>query len=255
VRIARFEHQGRVCFGSVKDQAVTALEGSLFDKPRETAAIFPLAAVRLLCPVSPSKIVCVGQNYLGHIQELGVPVPREPVIFFKPPSCLIGPGAAVVYPAGAKRVDYEGELAAVIGRTMTKAPEAEALKYVLGYACFNDVTERALVKKDPLLLSLAKGFDTFGPCGPFVVTGVDPGNLEIKTYLNGRVVQEDNTRNCVFSLERILHYVSARMTLNPGDVVITGTPKGIAPMKPGDLVEVEIEGLGRLRNPVRTSVG
>ena len=253
--IARYEYEGRNFFGSVKDKKVVELSGAIFDQPKETGQSLPLDRVRLLYPVEPSKIVCVGQNYRGHIAELGVPIPKEPVVFLKPPSCLIGPGENIVWPAGAQRVDYEGELAVVIGRTISRAAPEEALAGILGCSCFNDVTERAMVGRDPFLLSLAKGFDTFGCFGPWVVTGLDPDRLEIKTRLNGKVMQSDNTANCVFSVGEVLSFITRYITLVPGDVVITGTPKGIAPMKPGDTVEVEIEGIGRLGNPVAGEAG
>jgi 2-keto-4-pentenoate hydratase/2-oxohepta-3-ene-1,7-dioic acid hydratase in catechol pathway len=236
--------------GIVKGEDIEVLEGSMLGDFQETGTRIPLAGVKLLPPVTPTKIVCVGQNYLEHIAELGVPVPKEPLLFLKPPSCLIGQEDAIVYPRSAERVDFEGELAIVIKDEMKDVPEADVMKHVFGCSCFNDVTERALVGGDAFLLALSKGFDTFGPFGPFVVTGLDPNRLEIKTYLNGEVLQHDNTKNCVFSAEKILSFACERITLCPGDVVITGTPKGIAPMKPGDVVEVEIEGIGKLRNTI-----
>jgi 2-keto-4-pentenoate hydratase/2-oxohepta-3-ene-1,7-dioic acid hydratase in catechol pathway len=150
-------------------------------------------------------------------------------------------------------VDYEGEMAVIIKDEMKNVPEEEALRYVLGCSCLNDVTERALVVEDPLMLSISKGMDTFGPCGPYVVTGLDPNNLSVTTYLNGEIVQQDHTSDFVFSVQYLLHYISRFITLYPGDIVSTGTPKGISPMKPGDVVEVEVEGVGRLRNSVIAS--
>ena len=251
MKFARFEYDGKIDTGLVDGERVRVIEGSLFGRYEETGTHHSLEEVTLLPPVLPTKVVCVGQNYLEHIEELGVPVPKEPVVFLKPPSCLIGSGDAIVYPRSAQRVDYEGELAVVIKDTMKNVEESGAMDYVLGYSCFNDVTERALVSQDVVLLTLAKGFDTFGPFGPYLVTDLDPNNLELQTYLNNTVMQHDNTRNCVFSVQKILSFVSERITLCPGDVVITGTPKGIAPMSPGDTVEVEIEGIGRLKNVVK----
>lgn len=253
--IARCEHNGRVFHGSIKDDRIVELSGSIFDQPQETGQSLALDQVRLLYPIEPSKIVCVGQNYRGHIAELGVPIPKEPVVFLKPPSCLIGPNEGIIWPTGMERVDYEGELAVVIGRTISRAAPEEALAGVLGCSCFNDVTERAMVGRDPFLLSLAKGFDTFGCFGPWLVTGLAPDHLAIETRLNGEVMQSDNTENCVFSVGDVLSFISRYITLNPGDVVITGTPKGIAPMKPGDVVEVEVEGVGRLTNSVVGDTG
>jgi 2-keto-4-pentenoate hydratase/2-oxohepta-3-ene-1,7-dioic acid hydratase in catechol pathway len=180
-----------------------------------------------------------------------VPVPKEPIIFLKPPSCLIGHEHPIIYPQAAKRVDFEGELALVIKHRMKNVNEIDTLNYVLGYSCFNDVTERNMVGNNPHLLSLSKGFDTFGPFGPYIVTDLDPNHLMLKTYLNGELKQQDNTKNCVFSIQQVLSYISRYMTLLPGDIVSTGTPRGIAPMKPGDTVEVEIENIGSLRNIVQ----
>lgn len=248
MKIARFRHDNRINFGLVEDQHLRIIAGDIFGEFKPTDDLVEISDVTLLTPVNPSKVVCVGQNYREHIQELGLPVPKEPVIFLKPPSCLIASGDRIVYPASATRVDYEGELAIVVKSRMTRVAEDQVLNYVFGYSCFNDVTERTLASKDPFLLTLSKGFDTFGPFGPYLVTGVDPDNLELKTYLNDRIMQQDNTKNCVFNARKILSFISRHFTLFPGDVVITGTPKGIAPMAVGDVVEVEIEGFGRLSN-------
>jgi 2-keto-4-pentenoate hydratase/2-oxohepta-3-ene-1,7-dioic acid hydratase in catechol pathway len=251
MKLARFEHNGNVHQGMVEAEELRVIEGSFWNQFEVTQETYPGSEVRFLPPALPSKIVCVGQNYLEHIEELGVPVPGKPVIFFKPPSCLIGHEHPIIYPRQAKRVDYEGELAIVVKREMKNVNEAEALNYVLGYGCFNDVTERNMVESSPFLLDLAKGIDTFGACGPYIVTDLDPNRLELKTFLNGELKQHDNTRNCVFSIQRILSYISSYITLFPGDIVTSGTPKGIAPMQPGDTVEVEIEGIGCLRNSVQ----
>jgi len=253
MKFARFEHNGKVYLGMVKEEMIFALDGSLFDRYEETGVHYPLSDVKLLPPVIPTKIVCIGQNYREHIKELGAKVPEKPHYFLKPPSSLIGHEDAIVYPRSAERVDYEGEMAVVIKDRIKDIPEDEALEHILGCSCFNDVTERSFVAKDLLLLTLAKGFDTFSCFGPYLTTGLDPDNLEVRTYLNGKLMQCDNTKNCVFNVRYILHYLSQCLTLYPGDIVITGTPKGIAPMKPGDVVEVEIEGIGRLRNTVKAA--
>lgn len=252
MKFARFEYKGDVSLGMVKEEEVVVLDGSLFDTYRETAVHCRLANVKVLPPVIPTKIVCIGLNYRGHIEEIGARLPEKPHFFLKPPSSLIGHEDAIILPRDAKRVDYEGELAVVIKDKMKDVPEDETLHHVLGYSCFNDVTERAIVSKNIADLILAKGFDTFSAFGPYLVTNLDPNNLEVKTYLNGKLMQHDNTRNSVFSVQHILNYLSQCMTLYPGDVVITGTPKGIGPMNPGDVVEVEVEGVGRLRNTVRS---
>jgi len=250
MKLARFEHNGKIHLGMVETEEIHVIKGSFWNQFEVTEEKYPSSVVSFLPPALPSKIVCVGQNYLGHIEELGVPVPREPILFFKPPSCLIGHEHPIIYPRDAKRVDYEGELAIVVKHEMKNVNETDTLKYVLGYSCFNDVTERNMVESSPFLLSLSKGIDTFGSCGPYIVTDLDPNSLLLKTFLNGELKQQDNTQNCVFSTQRVLSYISRYMTLLPGDIVTTGTPKGIAPMQPGDTVEVEIEGIGCLRNNV-----
>ena len=252
MKFARFEYKGDVSFGIVKEDVVAVFDGSPFDTYKETATHYKLADVKLLPPVIPTKIVCIGLNYRGHIEEIRAKVPEKPHFFLKPPSSLIGHEDEIIFPPSAERVDYEGELAVVIKDKMKDAPEDETLNHVMGYSCFNDVTERAIVTKDIADLILAKGFDTFSAFGPYLVTNLDPNNLDINTYLNDRLVQHDNTKNSVFSVQHILSYLSQCMTLYPGDVVSTGTPKGIGPMKSGDVVEVQIEGVGRLRNTVRS---
>jgi 2-keto-4-pentenoate hydratase/2-oxohepta-3-ene-1,7-dioic acid hydratase in catechol pathway len=250
MRFARFEVNGEIYSGIAEADGIRVIRGSFFYQYETTDQKYSISEIRFLSPVQPTKVVCVGQNYLGHIEELGVPVPKEPVIFFKPPSCLIGHQHSIIYPADAQRVDYEGELAVIIKEKMKNVNESEALNFVLGYSCFNDVTERNLVGRNPFLLNLSKGMDTFGPCGPYIVTDMDPNCLTLKTFLNGELKQQDNTRNCVFSIQRLLGYICRYITLLPGDIVTTGTPQGIAPMQPGDRVAVEIEGVGRLQNSV-----
>jgi len=251
MKFARFEYHGKINNGMVEAEEITVIKGSFWNHFDVTDQKYPISEVRFLPAVLPTKIVCVGQNYRGHIEELGMPVPKEPIIFLKPPSCLIGHEHPIFYHREAERIDYEGELAIVIKNKMRNVNEIDALNCVLGYSCFNDITERNMVGSNPLLLSIAKGFDTFGPFGPYIVTGLDPNHLTLKTYLNGELKQQDNTNNCVFSIQQVLSYISRYMTLLPGDIVTTGTPKGIAPMQPGDTVEVEIEGIGRLRNSVQ----
>jgi 2-keto-4-pentenoate hydratase/2-oxohepta-3-ene-1,7-dioic acid hydratase in catechol pathway len=254
MKFARFEVNGKICNGIAEAEEISVIRGSFWDQYEMTGQRYSISEISFLSPVIPTKIVCVGQNYLGHIEELGMPVPKEPIIFFKPPSCLIGHEHPIIYPQDAKRVDYEGELAIIIRKEMRNVNESEALNFVLGYSCFNDVTERNLVGNNPFLLSLSKGIDTFGPCGPYVVTDLDPNRLMLKTFLNGELKQQDNTQNCVFSIQQVLSHISRYITLLPGDMVTTGTPQGIAPMQPGDMVEVEIEGIGCLRNTVERQV-
>ncbi len=252
MKFARFEHNGKVYNGVAEAEEINVIKGSFGDHFDMTDQKYPVSEVRFLPAANPTKIVCVGQNYRGHIEELGMQVPQEPIIFLKPPSCLTGHEHPIIYHRDAERIDYEGELAIVIKTEMRNVNETDALNFVLGYSCFNDVTERDMVGNNPFLLSLAKGFDTFGPFGPYIVTGLDPNHLLLKTYLNGELKQQDSTENCVFSIQQVLSYISRYMTLLPGDIVTTGTPKGIAPMQPGDTVEVEIEGIGCLRNKVQS---
>lgn len=203
-------------------------------------------------PVRPSKILCVGRNYAEHAAELGHEVPAEPLIFMKPPSALVGSGEAIVLPSLSERVDYEGELAVVIGLRCRNVSEAEAMAVVAGYTILNDVTARDLQKKDGQW-ARAKGFDTFAPCGPIVVPAseLDPRDLEIQTLVNGTVRQSGRTSQFIFSIPRVIAFISRFLTLEPGDVISTGTPSGVGPLKPGDTVEVRVEGIGSLINPVR----
>ena len=252
MKLARIEQDGRLAIGKVVGEKIVVLDGSLFDIQGEMDIQYSLADVKLLPPVIPTKIACIGLNYREHIEEVGSSTPEAPHLFLKPPSCLIGHEEAIIIPKGAERVDYEGELAVVIKKKAKEVAEEEALNYVLGYSCFNDVTERSIVMKNMGDLTLAKCFDTFGPFGPYIVTDLDITNLTINTYLNGRRVQNDNTKNFVFSIPYIIHYLSQAITFYPGDIIITGTPRGIGPISAGDVIEVEIEGIGRLRNPVRS---
>jgi 2-keto-4-pentenoate hydratase/2-oxohepta-3-ene-1,7-dioic acid hydratase in catechol pathway len=213
-----------------------------------------LDQVRLLAPCQPSKIVALGKNYAAHAREMAAKgmsseVPSEPLIFLKPPSAVIGPGEAIVYPAMSQQVDYEAELVVVIGRRAKSVAQGEARSYVLGYTCGNDVTARDLQKKDGQW-TRGKGFDTFCPLGPWIVTNPDPANLHLETRVNGVVRQSGVTSDLIFGVEVLVSHISQIMTLEPGDVIMTGTPAGVGPLVPGDVVEVEIEGIGVLRNPV-----
>lgn len=200
-------------------------------------------------PVQPSKILCIGRNYADHAAELGHEVPAEPLVFMKPPSALVGSGEAIVLPSLSERVDFEGELAVVIGKQCRHVAEADAMGVVMGYTLLNDVTARDLQKKDGQW-TRAKGFDTFAPCGPVLVTDLDVSDLAIKTLVNGEVKQSGRTSQLIFPIPRLIAYLSRVMTLMPGDVISTGTPSGVGPLKPGDVVEVWAEGIGSLVNPV-----
>jgi 2-keto-4-pentenoate hydratase/2-oxohepta-3-ene-1,7-dioic acid hydratase in catechol pathway len=252
MKFVRFEYEGAIAHGALHDEEIVELQGSILDSRQETGRKLRLSDVRLLPPILPTKIVCIGQNYLEHIAEIGATPPDEPLYFLKPPSSLVGTGDAIIYPHIATRVDYEGELAVVIGKEMKNVSRADAADYILGYSCFNDVTERDLVNVKPLNLTLGKSFDTFSALGPCIATDIDPDNLRLRTILNGKTVQDASTHDCVFDVATILSFLSERLTLCPGDIVTTGTPVGIAPMKPGDVIEVEIEKIGKLSNVVRS---
>jgi len=205
--------------------------------------------MRLQEPFKPSKIVAVGRNYADHAKELGNDAPSEPIIFLKPPSTVLAPGGTIVRPAMSQRVDYEGELAIVIGAEAKNVRAADWRSVVRGFTCANDVTARDLQKKD-VQFTRAKSFDTFCPLGPHIETDLDPSRLRIQTRLNGVLKQDGNTSQMVFPCDVIIEFISAVMTLVPGDVILTGTPAGVSPMSAGDTVEVEIEGIGVLRNVV-----
>jgi 2-keto-4-pentenoate hydratase/2-oxohepta-3-ene-1,7-dioic acid hydratase in catechol pathway len=212
----------------------------------------PLSAAQLLPPVTPSKIVCVGRNYRDHAKELGNEVPTEPLLFFKPPSSLLAPNGIVHMPAASSRVDYEGELALVIGARVTKFPAgADWRSVVRGYTLANDITARDLQKKDGQW-TRAKGFDTFCPVGPFVSDELDlEAGLTIETRVNGELRQHGSTLDFIFGIPELLAYITAAITLEPGDILLTGTPAGVGPLAPGDRVEVTIPGLGTLMNAVQ----
>jgi len=206
--------------------------------------------MKLQEPIRPSKIVCVGRNYKEHAAELGNRMPDEPLLFLKAPSAIISSGAEIVLPGASQQVEHEGELGVVIGRIAHNiASDEDPLSYVLGYTCVNDVTARDLQRKD-VQFTRGKSFDTFCPVGPWIETDIDPGNVEVQTRLNGEVKQKGNTADMAFSVAFLIRYISEIMTLYPGDLIATGTPAGVSRMKPGDVVEVEVSGIGVLRNHV-----
>jgi 2-keto-4-pentenoate hydratase/2-oxohepta-3-ene-1,7-dioic acid hydratase in catechol pathway len=251
MRIVRGSHEGRIVFGVVDEGDVVVLAGDpLFAGVDTTGERIPLERVQLLAPVIPrSKVIGVGRNYAAHAAELGNDVPVEPLIFLKPNTSVIGPGDPIVLPPESKDVQYEGELALVVGRVTRRVAAADALDHVFGWTIANDVTARDLQKSDGQWWR-AKGFDTFCPIGPGIETDLDISALSVETRLDGETVQSGSTRDLIFSVERIVEHVSAAMTLLPGDVILTGTPAGVGPMRAGQTVEVSVEGLGTLRNPV-----
>jgi len=218
--------------------------------PKEQAAL-SLDEVKLLAPVVPSKVVCVGRNYREHAAELGNKMPEEPLLFLKAPSSVIAAGDSIELPSASQQVEHEGELGVVIGRLTRKlSSDDDPLDYVLGYTCVNDVTARDLQRKD-VQFTRGKSFDTFCPVGPWIETEIDPSSVGVETRLNGEVKQKGNTADMAFPVAFLIRYISDIMTLYPGDLIATGTPAGVSRMKPGDTVEVEVNGIGILRNEVR----
>jgi 2-keto-4-pentenoate hydratase/2-oxohepta-3-ene-1,7-dioic acid hydratase in catechol pathway len=252
VRIARFSYGEGVAFGIVEPgpdggEVVVPIVGHPFAPIERTEVAVPLEQVKLLAPVLPSKVVAIGKNYSAHAAEMGGDVPEQPLIFLKPSTSVVADRDPIGYPSSSSRVDYEGELAVVISRLCRDVPESRAMDAVLGYTCANDVTARDQQKTDGQW-SRAKGYDTFCPLGPWIETELDPADLAIRTTLNGEVKQDSRTSHIVHKIPSLIAYITACMTLLPGDVILTGTPDGIGPMQIGDEVSVEIEGVGALTN-------
>jgi 2-keto-4-pentenoate hydratase/2-oxohepta-3-ene-1,7-dioic acid hydratase in catechol pathway len=237
-------------YGWLHEDKVGELEGNLFGRYKRQEAQTPVAQVKLLAPMVPSKVVCVGRNYIEHAKELGHDVPKIPLIFLKPPSSILNPGEAIILPPQSKQVEHEAELVAVIGKRGRNVTAEEARKYILGYTVGNDVTARDLQNVDDQW-TRAKGFDTFCPFGPWIDTTFDISDAVITSRVNNQPRQMASTRDVVFSIPTLIAFISSVMTLEPGDLIFTGTPAGVGPLKAGDEVVVEIEGLGVLRNPVR----
>ncbi|MFH1791481.1 MAG: fumarylacetoacetate hydrolase family protein [Candidatus Omnitrophota bacterium] len=253
MNIVRFLVPGlkRPQYGVENNGKIHVMRGNPYSAFRiRKSAPYDVRGVRFECPVEPSKIVLVGLNYRDHAEELGMAIPGEPVIFLKPPCSLIGHMGAVIYPGWVGRLDYEAELAVVIGKVCRRIRPGSAAKYILGYTCLNDVTARDIQKMDGQW-TRAKSFDTFCPVGPCVTTGIRPSGLDICLTLNGRRRQFSNTGNMIFGPAEIVSFVSNVMTLLPGDIISTGTPPGVGPMGPGDTVSVSIEQIGTLTNTVR----
>jgi 2-keto-4-pentenoate hydratase/2-oxohepta-3-ene-1,7-dioic acid hydratase in catechol pathway len=254
--IGRAEQQLRPqpCLGIVEGETIREISGALFGAQfgrwQEPGRSWPLAQVKLLPPVTPTKIVCIGRNYREHAAELGNEVPTEPLIFLKPPSSVIAPEEPIVIPRMSRRVDYEGELAVVIGHDCSQLRPSDAVRpYIAGYTCLNDVTARDLQKAD-VQFTRAKSFDTFCPLGPVLETELDYESTTLETYVNDVRKQSGSPAEMIFSVDVIIRWISQVMTLLPGDVVSTGTPPGVGPLAAGDVVEVVVSSIGRLRNPV-----
>jgi 2-keto-4-pentenoate hydratase/2-oxohepta-3-ene-1,7-dioic acid hydratase in catechol pathway len=245
------QYDGHVLYGLLEGEIIRVLKNVPYiNKPEFTGMTVPLAEARLLAPCEPSKIVCLGLNYKTHAAEVGMPLPAEPLLFLKPSSAIIGPAEIIQLPEISARVDYEAELAVVIGRRARHVSSKDAAQYIWGYTCANDITARDLQKRDGQW-TRAKSFDTFLPLGPWIETELDPADLEITLYQNGILRQRSRSSDLIFTIPELVSYISAVMTLLPGDVIITGTPSGIGPLADGDRVEVTIEGVGTLRNSVR----
>ncbi|MEE8413695.1 MAG: fumarylacetoacetate hydrolase family protein [Dehalococcoidales bacterium] len=254
MKIVRFAAQGRVEYGILEGESIQAIEGEPFSSITLADRYYPLSEVRLLAPCLPSKIVAMGLNYRKHAEEVGAPIPKNPLIFLKPPTAIIGPEDNIVHPPSSTRVDYEGELAVVIKKETRHVSEAEALDYVLGYTCLNDVTARDY-QRDDVQWTRSKGFDTFAPLGPCIETELDPANVNLETWLNGELKQQTNTSDLIYPVTTQISFISEVMTLLPGDIIATGTPSGIGRMKPGDRVEIKIESIGTLRNYIVKNSG
>ncbi len=249
MRIARYSKGGEVGFGVVEGDVVAAIDTHPFGALTFTGERVPLADVRLLPPVLPSKVVAVGRNYAAHAAEFGHQVPSDPVIFLKPSTAVIGPGDPIGYPPGVGRLDFEGELAVVVGRLARDVPREQALDVVLGYTCANDVTARDQQEADGQW-TRGKGHDSFCPLGPWIETDLDCADLRLTTTLNGELRQDARTAALRHGVPELIEWVSRVMTLLPGDVLLTGTPEGVGPMQEGDEVAVTVEGIGTLANPV-----
>lgn len=248
-KFIRYEQQGKKSWGLLEGDWVIPIHGNPPYDVRESQQKLKLAEVRLTAPCEPSKVVAVGLNYRDHAQETGYAIPEEPLLFMKPSTSVIGPGEAIRLPAASQRVDYEAELAVVIGKRASCVDEEQALDHVWGYTCLNDVTARDFQAKDGQW-TRSKSFDTFCPLGPWIVEGLDPSDLSVEGWLNGELRQRSSTKNLIFPVSKLISFISHIMTLLPGDVIATGTPSGIGPVKKGDRFQVRIEGIGVLENPV-----
>ena len=253
MKIVRYRADGIINFGIMEeDGTIRELVGSPFDSLNPSGSVTQLSDVHLLAPVEAPRIIGVGLNYAEHAREIGKELPTKPMLFMKPSTTAIGPDETIIYPRQGKNVHYEAELAVVIGSPARRVSEAKALDYVLGYTCGNDVSERTIqfAEMEMGAMLIGKGFDTFCPLGPCITTDLDPGNLQVQARLNGQVKQNERTSDLIFSVAELISYISAAFTMLPGDVIMTGTPSGVGPFVPGDVVEIEVEGIGTLRNPV-----
>ena len=253
MKIVRFCADGSTSYGILEeDGGIRQLAGCPFDSLEESGETTHLDNVSVLAPVGTPRLIGVGLNYLAHAEEGGSTPPELPMLFMLPATAILDPEEPIIYPRQGQNVHYEGELTVIIGKKGRRVSEADALDYVFGYTCGNDVSERVIQAKEMGngCLLIGKGFDTFKPLGPYIATGLDSTNLEMTTRLNGEVKQHTNTDDLIFSVAQLIAYISEAITLLPGDAIMTGTPSGVGPVQPGDVVEIEISGVGVLRNPV-----
>jgi 2-keto-4-pentenoate hydratase/2-oxohepta-3-ene-1,7-dioic acid hydratase in catechol pathway len=254
MRLVRFLAKGGPAYGILHNDEIVELVGEGYTSLSSRRAVHRAAEVRLLAPCVPTKIVAVGLNYRDHARELGMAVPENPILFLKPPTSVIGPGDAIIRPPMSTQVEYEAELGIVIKDRVSRIAPTESRQHILGYTCANDVTARDLQKRDGQW-TRAKSFDTFCPVGPWIETELVPDDILIETFLNGERKQSSRTSQFIFGIDHLVSFISQVMTLHPGDLIITGTPAGIGPMKPGDEVAVRIEGIGSLKNRVSAEFG
>ena len=256
-KLFRIDHEGTPRYALESGGAFRLVDGDIFGERASAAQLIDAAAkagtevksARFLCPVTPSKVVAIGLNYKDHALEMNKPLPSEPLMFMKPSTAVIGPGDAIRIPPNVGEIHHEAELGVVIGKRASRVAAGAAMEHVLGLTCLIDVTARELQRKE-IQYTRAKGFDTFAPIGPCIAVGLDPSALDVEGWLNGEKKQASNTRQLIFTVPQIVAFVSSVMTLLPGDVIATGTPSGVGPLKPGDTFTVKIEGIGELTNTV-----
>lgn len=249
MKYIRFTHNGIEQYGLLSEDNVQCIQGTPFGTWSKTDTFYALDEITINTPCDYSKAICIGLNYRDHAEEFQLPIPTEPIVFLKPSTASLPPLGTVIYPAQCQRLDYEAELAVVIGKTAKHVEEEDAADYILGYTCANDITARDLQPKQGQW-TIAKGFDTFCPFGPFISDEVDPSNLAVESRLNGITKQHSNTKHLIFTVPYLVSYLSKVMTLMPGDIILTGTPSGISGMQKGDTIEVIVEGLGILKNTI-----
>ena len=254
MKLLRYQEEGHNHYGVLEDDGtIRQLAGSPFESLKTSSTTAKLDRVKVLAPIAQPRIFGVGLNYAAHAAEGGKEAPPQPMLFMLPWTAVIGPGDTILYPKQGQNIHFEGELAVIIGKTAKDVSEADALDYVLGYTCGNDISERVIQRAEMAqgCMLIGKGFDTFKPMGPYIALNLDPTNLDLATRVNGAVKQHSNTSDLIFPVAKLIAYISDAITMLPGDVIMTGTPAGVGPIQPGDSIEVEIEGIGTLQNGVK----